>query len=35
LLGQPVPEELDGRILGGMLRREAQSVSPEAGSLRA
>jgi hypothetical protein len=34
LLGQPVPEELDGRILGGMLRREAQSVSPEAGSLR-
>ena len=35
LLGQRVPEELDGRILDEMLRGGARSVSPEAGSLRA
>lgn len=35
LLGQPVPEELDGRVLDELLRAGTQSVSPEAGSLRA
>lgn len=35
LLGQPIPEELDGRVLGEMLRGGMKSVTEGAGSLRA